>query len=139
MKNIALPSLLILFFLVCGCTGSNPQGRLKIEGDVSLGGKPLPSGSIEFAPTGSQSEKTQSGGEIKDGKYSIAAPQGLVPGEYLVRITCMEEVPGSRVDDPDPMKAKVEYRNVVPPEYGANSTQKVTVEKGKENKFDFNM
>lgn len=139
MKKYTIFFLLAVLTALYGCGSSNPQGRLEIKGDVTLKGSPVAAGSIVFEPTGSQTERTQSGGEIRDGKYSVPAPKGLVPGEYLVRINVMEEVPGSRVDDPDPMKARVEYRNAAPPEFNTQSTQSVKVEKGKENKFDFAM
>jgi hypothetical protein len=128
-----------LFIIVLGCTNPNPQNRLKIEGEVTLGGQPVNSGNIEFEPIGNQAERTQSGSVITDGRYSIPAPQGLVAGEYRVRISVMEEVPGSRIDNPDPMLTKVEYRNIAPPEFNTQTTQKVSVETGKVNKFDFKM
>jgi hypothetical protein len=128
-----------LFVTTIGCSSSNPQNRLKIEGEVTLNGKPVSSGNIEFEPAGSQTERTQSGSAIADGKYSIPAPKGLVAGEYRVRISVMEEIPGSRVDNPDPMLSKVEYRDLAPLEFGSQTTQKITVEIGKVNKFDFNM
>ncbi|MDR0704425.1 MAG: carboxypeptidase-like regulatory domain-containing protein [Planctomycetaceae bacterium] len=134
MKHL-FPIILILLFLA-GCT-NNPQGRLPITGEVTLNGQPLENGSISFDPIGSQTERLQSGGQIVNGKYEIAAPQGLVPGEYQVRITSM-------IVDPKapPPKDSVEppkMINIVPPEFGSKTTQKVTVEKGKENRFDFKM
>jgi hypothetical protein len=133
--------ILSICFLVCaiGCQNSNPQNRQKIEGDVTLGGKPVASGNIEFEPIGDQKERTQSGALITNGRYSIPASSGLVAGEYKVRISVMEEVAGSRVDNPDPMQSTVEYRDLAPPEFGNQTAQKVTVETGKKNKFDFNM
>jgi hypothetical protein len=139
MKKYIIFLTAFMFVFVLGCGNSNSQGRLKIGGNVTLNGKPVSNGSIQFEPSGSQTERTQSGGTITDGKYSVDAAHGLVPGEYKVRISVMEEVSGSRVDDPDPMKAKVEYKDVTPPPFGSASTQKVTVTAGQENKFDFNM
>ncbi|MDR1385396.1 MAG: hypothetical protein LBJ67_16345 [Planctomycetaceae bacterium] len=135
--TIIVTALTLAFAM--GCGNSNPQGRLKIEGNVTLKGKPVSNGSIQFEPSGTQTERTQSGGMITDGKYSVDAAHGLVAGEYKVRITVMEEVPGSRVDDPDPMKAKVEYKDVAPPAFGSASVQKATVTAGQNNKFDFDM
>jgi hypothetical protein len=43
------------------------------------------------------------------------------------------------VDNPDPMLSKVEYRDIAPPDFGSRTVQKVTVEAGKVNKFDFKM
>ncbi|MDR3110621.1 MAG: hypothetical protein LBU65_13210 [Planctomycetaceae bacterium] len=138
MYKIFIPVCLCLVF-VCGCSSSNPQGRLAIEGEVTIGGKPVNGGSIEFEPVGSQTERTQSGSTITNGKYSIPAQQGLVAGDYKVRITVMEEVPGSRVDDPDPMKSKVEYRDIAPSNFGSASEQEVTVTKSGKQVFNFAM
>jgi hypothetical protein len=138
IKQLFVLSIGVLIF-AAGCWSSNPQNRQKIEGEITLGGKPIASGNIEFEPIGDQTERTQSGAVISNGRYSIPAPKGLVAGEYKVRISVMEEVPGSRVNDPDPMKSTVEYRNLAPPEFSDQTTQKVTVEIGKKNKFDFNM
>ncbi|MDR1268757.1 MAG: hypothetical protein LBK82_04470 [Planctomycetaceae bacterium] len=112
---------------------------MKIEGEVTLGGNPVNNGNIEFEPVGNQKERTHSGSAISNGRYSMPAPQGLVAGEYRVRISVMEEVPGSRVDNPDPMLSKVEYRDIAPPEFGSQTIQKITVETDKVNKFDFKM
>jgi hypothetical protein len=132
-------SILILCVFFAGCTNSNPQGRLAIEGEVTLKGQPLAQGSISFEPNGAQEVKTQSGGEIKDGKYTIAAPQGLVPGEYTVRIRSMEEVPDSRKNTGNPIEDQPILKDIIPPEFGSKSIQKITVEKGKQNQFDFKM
>ncbi|MDR2170406.1 MAG: hypothetical protein LBP59_09725 [Planctomycetaceae bacterium] len=126
-------------FAFAGCSSSNPQNRQAIEGEVTINGNPVASGNIEFEPSGDQKERTQSGALITKGRYSIPAPKGLVGGDYKVRISVMEEVPGSRVENPDPMKSTVEYRNIAPPEFSDKTTQKITVEAGKKNKFDFKM
>lgn len=138
-RTTFLFSICCVLFVFCGCTNSNPQGRLEIVGDVSLGGQPVSSGSIEFEPSGSQSERTQSGAIITDGKYTIPAEKGLVAGEYRVRISVMEEVAGSKKENADPMLASAQYVDLAPPDFGSQTKQKVTVEKGKENKFDFKM
>ncbi|MDR2440007.1 MAG: hypothetical protein LBE12_11655 [Planctomycetaceae bacterium] len=139
MNKYILFLLVSLLNIVLGCADSNPQNRLKIEGEITLGGKPVNNGNIEFEPIGNQIERTHSGSVITNGKYSIPAAQGLSAGEYRVRISVMEEVPGSRVDNPDPMLSKVEYQDTAPPEFGNKTIQKITVEANKVNKFDFKM
>ncbi|MDR1478772.1 MAG: hypothetical protein LBJ00_07500 [Planctomycetaceae bacterium] len=103
-----------------------------------MAGKPV-NGSIEFEPVGNQKERLQSGGLIVDGKYHIPANKGLVPGEYSVRIVASEEISGTRKLDQDGISETAEYRDIVPPQYGSETKQKITVEKEKNNKFDFNM
>lgn len=127
----------VVMFLV-GC-GEDLKGRKAVSGKVTLSGAPLTQGEIRFEPAGTQKYKTQSGGKIVNGVYSIAANFGLVPGVYAVTITSMEEVPGSRVEGKDPMDLKVEYRDIVPPKFGSASEQKVTVTDTGKQTFDFVM
>ncbi|MDR1289707.1 MAG: carboxypeptidase-like regulatory domain-containing protein [Planctomycetaceae bacterium] len=135
---ICLLIIVTINLSVSGCSQSNPLGRLKIEGTVTLAGKPV-NGSIEFEPIGNQKERVQSGGLIIDGKYRIPAEKGLVPGEYSVRIVASEEVPEKPKPSTNEIDNAVEFRDIVPPEYGAETKQKVTITKEKNNKFDFNM
>ncbi|MDR0390576.1 MAG: hypothetical protein LBH59_01615 [Planctomycetaceae bacterium] len=130
--------MVTIIFSLNGCSDSNPLGRLKIEGEVTLDGKPV-NGNIEFEPTGNQQDKVQSGSLVVNGKYSISASKGLVEGEYIVRIVATEEVAGSRKIDPNTNEETAEYVDVIPPDYGAATKQKITVEKGKKNQFNFNM
>ncbi|MDR1494168.1 MAG: hypothetical protein LBT05_15815, partial [Planctomycetaceae bacterium] len=106
-------SLIIALLLgLIGCTNSNPQGRLLISGEATLNGQPLANGNISFEPSGSQSVKTQSGGQIKNGKYSIAAADGLVEGEYVASIRSMEEIPGTQKNTGNPLADQPQYGSV---------------------------
>jgi hypothetical protein len=136
--NVICTSIIVTIILsITSCSPSNPFGRLKIEGEVTLDGKPI-NGSIEFEPIGDQKEQFQSGGIITNGKYSIPASKGLVPGEYSVRIVASEEIPESRKRNKEGNE-DVEYRDIVPPDFGSETKQKIIVEKEKNNKFDFKM
>ncbi|MDR1922932.1 MAG: hypothetical protein LBQ66_01055 [Planctomycetaceae bacterium] len=130
--------LLFTCLLVCvvGCGFFNSQNRQPIDGEVTLGGKPVETGRIEFSPIGNPDNYTLSGATITNGRYSIPRSKGLAPGEYGVRIVVLEEFPLEKTEESDPDTG---FRNAAPPEFGNQSTQKVTVESGKKNKFDFNM
>ena len=69
--------------LLAGCGGSE---RLAIEGTVTLDGTPLPSGNIILTPQTDTASPT-AGGPITDGKFSIAATGGVLPGRFSVEIT----------------------------------------------------
>ncbi|MDZ4817571.1 MAG: hypothetical protein SGJ20_01210 [Planctomycetota bacterium] len=69
-------------FMLGGCD-SKPE-RFAATGDVSLDGKPLDQAVISFVPMGGKGRRT--GAEIKQGKFEIAAEDGLIPGEYRVEI-----------------------------------------------------
>ena len=116
-----------------GC-GEETGGKLPVSGNITIKGQPLDAGSIQFEskpPTPS----CFTGSEIKDGKYTIPAVQGLLPGTYTVRITAPEKVavtaePGGEI--PPPVKDRV------PPEYNANSTLTFEAKSGT-NTFDFDV
>ena len=80
-------NLLNLAVLGCGIVlGGCGQGieRVPVSGMVSFDGEPIEDGQISFEPL---AEGKMEFGIITGGKYSIPKEYGLVPGEYLVRIT----------------------------------------------------
>ncbi len=86
----ALAPILILAMLGCS---SNPDElpRVPVEGTVTMDGKPLPAGVIQFSPAGEvTATSAPANGEIKDGKFSIPRQAGPVPGTYKVTISHAE-------------------------------------------------
>ncbi|TWU26020.1 hypothetical protein Pla144_32370 [Bythopirellula polymerisocia] len=69
---------------LAGC--SKQAEKTAVSGVVSLDGEPVEDGQVSFEPVQGESGKMEFG-IIVDGTYSIPAEFGLVPGEYLVRIT----------------------------------------------------
>lgn len=133
--------LLASFCVLTGCEDASPLGRRPISGDVTLDGQPMGSGSISFRPQGNQG--IGSGGPIQDGHYQIEAAKGLLPGEYIVRITSpvllKEEKKASSgliVLDPKDIPKPVER---VPKEYNAESILRATVTADADNLFDFDI
>jgi hypothetical protein len=127
--------IILLSVFSIGCN-KNPQGRIEISGTVTLDGVPIKDGSIGFEPTGSQTLKVKSGAHIADGKYKMPVASSLVPGEYSVRISASQET-GKIIETP--MGPIAEMVDIVPSEFGSESTQMITVtEKGKQI-FDFDM
>jgi len=61
--------------------------RVAIQGTVTLDGKPLPEGRLQFQPDPSSEAGIITVGEIKDGRYSIARAEGPVPGKYRVMVS----------------------------------------------------
>jgi hypothetical protein len=64
-----------------GATG----GRIAVRGDVTLDGKPLKSGRIQFTPDRNTAAPAVPG-TIENGNFHIRAAQGLLPGTYTVTI-----------------------------------------------------
>ncbi len=128
----------LVLSLVVGCGEKNPLGRMPVSGTVTFQGRPLESGSIEFAPVDPLG-KTKAGGPVVDGKYSIAVNQGLAPGEYVVRVfspvgaaeAAGDAMPGSR--------PTAVARERIPPIYNVNSRLRCEVSAEKTNLHDFNL
>lgn len=93
----------------CGGGGEKPIGRKAVSGTVSLDGAPLNRGAIDFRPDGSGAHVVGGGAVIKDGKFSIPANQGLVPGKYKVSISS----PDSEGSTPAAAKSAEDQMNAV--------------------------
>src|SRR5262249_56780399 len=65
-----------------GC--GDPRNRQEVTGEVTLHGRPLDDGIIQFAPVDGQ--ETGDGAQIVNGKYRIPKEKGLSPGKYKVTI-----------------------------------------------------
>ncbi len=126
--------LLLLIPISLGCGGNG--GRMPISGVITLKGKPIAEGVIEFVSDG-----MKSGTIISKGKYDIPADQGLVPGVYKVLITAGDG--RTPVDSPDglpgPTGANIVSKETIPAEYNTKSKQEVTVKASATNKFDFSI
>ncbi len=130
LKVLCLLPFLLPAFVGCGGSG----GRMAISGDVTLKGKPLEEGVIEFV-----SDTGKSGATISKGKYEILAMQGLLPGTYKVLITAGDgKTPADSPDGlPGPTGANIVSKDLIPPEYNTKSKQEITVKSSPPNKFDF--
>jgi|SRR3954453_9848356 hypothetical protein len=120
-----------------GCGADNPRGRKAISGRVTVDSSPLEQGNIEFHPLFEGG--LQSGGRIVGGKYSIPAPEGVVPGEYRVAIEDFVPTPptpaGYMPGDPLPPSPK----SKIPAQWNSKSQHKIEVKKEGPFKFDFDI
>lgn len=129
----------LLLVLAIGCGGSD--GRLEVSGSVKVDGQPLESGSISFIPAAG-TRGPSAGAEIKQGRYSIAAEGGPVPGKYRVEIKGMRKT-GRRIKDgfphpPDDMVDEIEQ--FLPPKYStAQSELTAELTPGRNEAADFDL
>ncbi|MCS7303630.1 MAG: hypothetical protein NZ602_00780 [Thermoguttaceae bacterium] len=120
--------------LLVGCLGcGSSSGRQAVTGTVSLDGKPLASGSINFQPAPGL-KAPSAGAPIENGRFSIPADQGLLPGEYQVTIIGMQET-GRMIDD----EQKGKVPELAPIRFREAGNLKAKVEPGKKAHFDFQL
>ncbi len=131
----ALASVLLLSLAFAGCGEVDPLNRQAVSGKVNFDGQPLKSATIQFHPA--TSSGIMSGAPITDGAYSIGREQGLPPGEYTVQIyaaggemVTIEEAPGEMTRAP---------KELIPARFNVKSEQKVTIEAGGSNSFDYDI
>ena len=116
--------------LLAGC--SNSGGRIGVGGAVTLDGKPLENGLINFQPAPGV-EAPSAGGAIANGSYDLPANSGLMPGEYRVIIQAFKKT-GKQIVNPQTKQMIPEILTVQIREAG---NIKATV--GKEKRFDFTL
>jgi len=128
-------SALVLLILLAGCA-PDTGGRLPVTGTISLKGQPIDQGTINFSAKPG-TEGGFAGALIQDGKYSIPASQGLMPGIYQVRISA--PVPGTAVAETAPGESGPPAQDRVPPRYNSQTTLEFEVKAGLKNEFSFDV
>lgn len=123
--------------LAAGCDNSR-AGRAGVSGTVTFDGEPVSEGAISFVPVeGTQGPLT--GGNIQDGRYQIAQPDGPFPGKYRVDVNALrktgKKVPNLvgelREDGKEEFLPKGKYS-------GSTSTLKAEIGQGA-NRLDFEL
>ncbi|HOM17985.1 MAG TPA: hypothetical protein PLQ00_11690 [Thermoguttaceae bacterium] len=126
--------LVALGLWVVGCLGcGKSSGRQAVTGVVTVDGKPLASGSINFQPAPGL-KAPSAGAAIENGRFSIPADQGLLPGEYQVTIIGMQET-GRMVQD----EQKGQVAELAPIRFREAGALKAKVEPGKKAHFEFQL
>lgn len=126
-------ALCIVILTACGCGQSDPLRRQAVSGKITLGGKPLKTGTVEFTPVGNG---ILSGASVRDGQFSIAKDKGLPPGDYVVRISASnaEQQPVEAPGESNKISAEL-----VPAKYNSQSTLQFHVDAEKQNVFDIDL
>jgi len=132
--------ILILGFLGPGCGEGDELPREAVSGTVTLDGKPLEKGTIQFAPVaGGQGAAVEGGGMIESGKYSIPRDRGLVPGNYHVAIYSGGSGAPARGPNGPVTGGPAPNKETIPTNYNAKTTLKAEVKKGGPNDFQFDL
>jgi hypothetical protein len=137
-RRIAI--LLVLAAVLPGGCGDDAGGRLAVSGMVTIKGKPVEAGMIEFTPAAGSSgggTYTPSGAVIENGRYEIPRKQGLVPGKYKVSISSPDKHNKLGGDElPGPTSSRTS-KDLIPPEFNLKTKLTVEVKKEGPNTFDF--
>ena len=132
--------VVMVILSAAGC-GDDGRGLQPVSGTVTLKGKPVAEGMLEFRPVGSPTgaDYTKAGAVIHDGNYVIPRDQGLVPGKYKVSISAPDKLHKLGGDElPGPTSSRTS-KDLIPPEYNLKTKLEVEVRKDQPNKFDFNI
>jgi hypothetical protein len=128
----------LLAFAIGGCAARtdqvDTQPRVEVSGTVTLDGKPLPAGTIQFDPEAGEAGAS-SAAEVAGGKFAIERSQGLVPGKY--RISISSHRPRQIKPDEDPGAAPAPRPETIPARYNTRTTLSKEVTADGPNQFDF--
>ena len=126
--------LSVCWVVLAGC-GDSPRQR--IEGTVTLDGRPLEKGAINFTPLAGTQGPT-AGAEIVDGKFSIPAEGGTFAGVFRVEITASRPS-GKKVPDQWTGQPVDAYEQFLPARYNSQSELEVDVQAGGAKQFEFSL
>ena len=99
--------------------GCGPENRASVRGNVTLDGKSLEVGVINFFPFGDNRGPT-AGGTIENGRYQVEATKGVVLGKNRVTISSKQKT-GRQIHGRDG-DVNEERAEAVPAQYNTNST-----------------
>jgi hypothetical protein len=116
----------LLAIVACGGPSDGFE-RFPAEGTVTLDGKPLATGTINFVAT---QTGASSSAPIADGAFRLAATDGLSPGPYRVEVYSLRPTGKKIPSADDPGTLVDETVHAVPPQYNLNSTLTTEVPPG---------
>lgn len=124
MTRTALATFgLAAVLFAAGCADDDGTGE--VVGTVTLDGKPLDTGAVQFAPTDGKSPTA--GAPIRAGRFTARVPTG----EMTVRVTAPKVVGKRKLyDTPDSPEMPV-TEELLPAKYNAKSELKTVVRPGR--------
>jgi hypothetical protein len=117
-----------LWLLLCLTIGAGcSDGTARVRGKITFNGEPVTRGMINLEPADGVGPVM--GASVTDGTYDM---RGVLPGEKIVRISAVYSK-GIQRDPSDGSEIEI-CDDLLPPEYGQMSTQRLTVEAPETNK-----
>ncbi len=131
-KSVGLILAACCLLLLCGCEGSD--GKRAVSGTVTLQGQPLDTGTITFLKL-PEAQTPAGAALITQGKYDLPATQGLLPGNYRVKVNA---IPEYHITPEEYAAGKTAPARVdrIPAKYNTASEETVEVKESGANKFD---
>ena len=124
--------------VVVGCArGPAPPKRGKLEGKVTLNGKPVANGFVRFMaidPNGTNVAAT-----IKDGQYSVPMNEGPTKGKYRVEFSVPSATKRRIPNDDVPGTFIEEAPETLPNKYHRDSTLVKDYDPDQSHAFDFQL
>jgi hypothetical protein len=119
--------LVLAITALCGC--SSGDGRVAIEGQITIDGQPLEMAAISFLPL--EEHGRSSGASVENGRFQLDARDGLPPGTYRVQVQAFRKTGRTGLD---PQRG-VEIPETAPIVLQNTTGQQITVKANGENKF----
>jgi hypothetical protein len=138
-NGIRRPVLLALGWAAISLQIGCGDGRVRVTGSVTFGGKPVEEGTIAFEPANGQGPST--GGPITDGVYDLTGDARATAGEKIVRIIASSKT-GRKIPVPPPAPpgTMIEERiQGIPKQYNDQSSLRVEITPGKDNTHNFDL
>lgn len=132
MQRILYIAMFSVTATLTGCGGvDDAPVTVKISGEVTYNGKPMPKGAIIFRSTDGVGKSISA--EITDGKYEVECTLG----NKRVEITAMREEKGAVNKTLASGESGPALEQYVPQEYNDKSTLTADVKDASDQKFDF--
>ena len=128
---VVLPLVFVVFLVGCG-----DDGRLPVQGKVTVDGVPVENGYIYLTPL-PETDGPTTGAKITDGSYKIESGKGVFQGSFQVAIKVWEESKKMTEDFATGEKTKG-IQQTLPAKF--NTKTELTVEiTGDKDSYDFNL
>jgi hypothetical protein len=122
--------------LLAGCTRVGDGAS--VEGTVTVNGKPLDAGAINFVPI-RPTTGPSAGAAIADGRYSIYGPKAPLPGKYRVEIVGTRKTGKQSPDMLSPGSTVEGIEQFIPDKYNVKSRLEVELRAGDNRGVDFDL
>ena len=134
------PRDVVALFLLAGMTtlaliGCQRNERRPLAGEVTLDGKPLAGATISFQPAPGSTGGTSGALLDPEGRFSISAQQGLIPGKYAVTIQKWKGTGRFRLDNETHQRVEI----TAPIPFKEDGKLEATITEGGPNHFEFRL